>query len=129
MLGLSAFGQFALGQTSAEYVIPPQYIIDDSASPERRKRRRKQQEDAVAEIVASKERLRGTIYDAIHPPEIFTPLDFNPGLLGIQSYPVISPNDPMVGAIMTARMSEKRRQQMLLDMQDEDDIEMLLRGQ
>lgn len=128
MLGFSALGQFALGQASIQDVISATFILDDSASPERRKKRRKQQEDAVAEIAAKKEQLRGDIYDAIHPPQELVTPQLDASIFARPSYPMVLPNDPMVGSILQARMMEQRQRQMLADQEDENDIEMLLRG-
>lgn len=128
MLGFGAIGQFALGQTSAEYVIAAQFVLDDASSPERRRKRKKQQDEAFEEIALGREKLRGAIYDAIHPPEEVTAQPFNPGLLSRQAYPFVFPNDPMVGAVLSANLNEKQRLKILADMQDEDDIAMLLNG-
>lgn len=128
MLGFGALGQFALGQVSTEAIFATQYLIDDAGAPERLRRQRKRQEEEIEAAQNSRDQLRGSIYDAIHPPQEFEPAQFNPGLFAQKSYPLIGPGDPMVNAVIMAAMNEKKRQKMQADMQEEDDIEMLLRG-
>ena len=128
MLGFGALGQFALGQASDPAVASVILGYDDSSSPERRKKRRKQQEEAVEEIAEKRLRLRGTIYDAIHPPEIFEPRQFDASIFARPNYPIVLPSDGMVSAVLRARMMEQQRKQALADQEEENDIAMLLGG-
>ena len=128
MLGFGNLGAFALGQGPNSIVFLPQYVIDDVDTPERRKKRRKQQEDVVNEIALQKEARRGAIYDALHPPEEFETRQFDPSIFARPNFPIVLPNDQMVGAVLKARMRAAQHQQMLADQEDENDIEMLLKG-
>lgn len=128
MLGFGALGQFALGQGPNSIVFLPQLLIDDADTSERRKKRRQQQEDVINELALQKETRRGNIYDALHPPKEFETRQFDSSLFARPNFPIILPNDQIVGSILKARMMEAQRQQMLADQEDENDIEMLLKG-
>lgn len=128
MLGFGALGQFALGQGPESIVFRPQFIIDDADSAKRRKKRRQQQEEVINEIALRKEETRGAIYDALHPQEEFETREFNPSLFATPNFPIVLPSDQIVGSILKARLMAQQHQKMLADQEDENDIEMLLKG-